>query len=73
MASPTEGFVIKLNQPVNFRRLTTNLIFFPKNLLRFDILYRLNSLEMASFTGHPYMGVMRHFFIMPGVAFKAIG
>jgi hypothetical protein len=72
MASPAKGFIIKLNQLVNSRRLTARLIFFPKNLLRFVITDRQDPLEMARFAGNPYVGVVRHFFIMRGVALTAI-
>jgi hypothetical protein len=72
MASPAIGFIIKLNQLVNCRWLTVKLIFFPKNPLRFVMRGRQDPLKMAGFTGHPYMGVVRHFFIMLGVALTAI-
>jgi hypothetical protein len=72
MASPAKGFIIKRNQLVNSRRLTVKLTLFPKNPLRFNIANRLDPLEMARFTGHPYVGVVRHFFIMREVALTAI-
>jgi hypothetical protein len=72
MASPAKGFIIKLNQLVNYRWLTVKLIFFPKNPIRFVITGRQDPLEMAGFAGDPYVGVVYHFFIMRGVALTAI-
>ena len=68
MAAPAKGFILKRNQLVNYRRLTARLTLFPKNPLRLNIANRLDPLEMARFTGHPYVGVVRHFIIMRGMA-----
>jgi hypothetical protein len=57
---------------VNPRRLTARLILFPKNPIRFNITDRQDPLEMAGFTGDPYVGVVRHFFIMRVMALTAI-